>query len=57
MKYFRINIYLKFEIYLFAFFLIKNKFEKKYVVLSSQCRKGFLQILEFLKKIRINILI
>ena len=29
MKYFRINIYLKFKIYLFAFFLIKNKFENK----------------------------
>ena len=61
MKYFRINIYLKFKIYLFAFFLIKNKFEKKIeklikenskknvFVLTSQLRVGFLLLLKYLK--------
>jgi len=61
MKYFRINIYLKFKIYLFAFFLIKNKFEKKIeklikenskknvFVLTSKLRVGFLLLLKYLK--------
>ena len=61
MKYFRINIYLKFKIYLFAFFLIKNKIEKKIqklikenskkkvFVLTSQLRVGFLLLLKYLK--------
>ena len=61
MKYFRINIYLKFKIYLLAFFLIQNKFDKKIeklikenskkkkFILTSQLRVGFLLLLKYLK--------
>ena len=61
MKYFRINIFLKFKLYLFAFFLPKSKLEKKIeklikinsnkkiFTLTSQLRVGFLILLKYLK--------
>ena len=61
MKYFRINIYLKFKIYLLAFFLhikdlekkieklIKENSKKKKFILTSQLRVGFLLLLQYLK--------
>ena len=61
---FRIGLYLNFYKFLLGIFSFKKSLKinklikkeiadqskKKYVVLSSQCRTGFLQILEFLKK-------
>ena len=61
MKYFRINIYLKFKIYFFSLFLPKNKLEekiskliqknsnKKNFILTSQLRVGFMLLLKYLK--------
>jgi len=62
MSFFRINIYLKIKLYIFSLFLgkknlsnsieklIKKNTKKKYFILTSQLRVGFILLLEFLRK-------
>lgn len=62
MSFFRINIYLKIKNYIISFFLskknisiaiqniLKKNTKKKYFILTSQLRVGFMLLLKFLKK-------
>ncbi len=62
MSFFRINIYLRIKNYILSFFLLKKKLsktiqnilkadnKKKYFILTSQLRVGFMLLLKYLKK-------
>ena len=62
MSFFRVNIYLPLFLFIKSFFLnerniekkvekiLKTQSQKKYFILTSQLRSGFILLLEYLKK-------